>query len=125
MATIEWRLDGAVQLRVECPREVVDKRIDAERRAGTRGQIYIDNIPLDERDIRLAELEETVKFQSAMLQKMMSKVESSGAANPDLEEILTRLRHVEERMAGGNFPWRREFLRSLMEITKEEVKGHE
>ena len=123
MAIIEWRLGGEMRLRVECPRDAVAQHIEAARRAGTQGQIYIDNQAFDDRDLRIAEIEETLKLQTAVLTKLCKRLDAPGkpnAADPGQEQLAELLRRAEELAAGRGFPWVREFLRSFLEANKEE-----
>ena len=123
MAILEWRLGGEMRLRVECRREDVAQRIEAERRAGTKGQIYIDNQLVDDRDMRLADIEERLAVQTELLTKLCKMLDGQSkpdAANPGHEQLAELLRRAEELSADRGFPWAREFMRSFVEANKEE-----
>lgn len=131
MAIIEWREGGHMRLRVECLRDEVATHIERQRRAGTPGQVYIDNQPFDDRGARISELEETVKLQTDLLGKLCRQIDSLGkreapngarvaSADPRLDELVRR---AEELKAGPTFQWRIEFLRSLIETNKEKDDG--
>lgn len=123
MAILEWRLGSEMRLRVECRREDVAQRIEAERRAGTKGQIYIDNQLFDDRDMRLADIEERLAVQTELLTKLCKMLDGQGkpdAANPGHEQLAELLRRAEELSTSRGFPWAREFMRSFVEANKEE-----
>ena len=123
MAILEWRLGSEMRLRVECRREDVAQRIEAERRAGTKGQIYIDNQLFDDRDMRLADIEERLAVQTELLTKLCKLLDGQSkpdAANPGHEQLAELLRRAEELSADRGFPWAREFMRSFVEANKEE-----
>lgn len=123
MAILEWRLGGEMRLRVECRPEDVAQRIETERLAGTKGQIYIDNQLFDDRDMRLADIEEKLARQTELLSKLCKMLDGQGkpdAAAPGHEQLAELLRRAEELSAGQGFPWAREFMRSFAEAKKEE-----